>query len=419
VALRGADVRRLSRRCVRVSVRVADRPWRLRRHVAMRIAIDLLAVRTAGMKNYTCGFLPALGRLSPGDDFLVFLTPDVARLVEADLPSNMVIRVVAVKRTARLLWEQIVLPIALRTWRADVLFAPFDIAPFVATCPILLAVRNPSPALIRFESGSSGWRSYLNAQIHKVMSFWSCRKSRLVFYPTRFAADLLGAIMHVPERKRRVVAHGMDRQYFIEPRPSDAVLPQYVGARQYVLYVSGFYPYKHPEVLIDAFRLFVDRHPEDRTALVLVGADLLIPNAKRVAEHRLREQVRTLGLEDRVIFPGQVPREHLVVLYQNARAFVLPTVMETFGQPFVEAMASAAPVLCADMPFAREICGDAARYFPPGDRNALADLLETVLRAGPDAAALARAGRERSAAFSWTKEAEGTLSLLVEAARRP
>ena len=223
--------------------------------------------------------------------------------------------------------------------------------------------------------------------------------------------------MNVPEHKRRVVFHGTDCDYFTRARGAQPVLEHYgLEDHKYVLYVSGFYSYKHPEVLIDAFHAFV-RSAGNDFKLVLVGADLLIEKTKRAAEERLRQQVGRLGLEADVIFAGQVPREHLVVLYQNTAAFVLPTVMETFGLPFVEAMASSAPVICADMPFAREICGDAALYFPAGDRVMLATHLGSVACGGSQARRMAEAGRERSKAFSWQREAKGTLDLLTEVVR--
>ena len=380
----------------------------------MRVAIDLLAVRSWGMKNYTAGVLPALAALAPASRFLVFLTPEIAALVRDLVPANMEIQTVRVGLAQRLLWEQTILPIRLRRWRADVLFATFDIAPVLSPCPVLLAVRNPSPALMGPEGGSKTVPQSVAAHVHRLLSYVSCRRSRMVFYPTAFAADLLGDIMRVPASKRRVVFHGTDCSYFTQPRDGRAALEQYGLERQkYVLYVSGFYPYKHPEVLVDAFHTFVQSAGRG-FKLVLVGADLLIAKTKRVAEDRLRAQVSRLGLENDVIFAGQVPREHLAILYQQAAAFVLPTVMETFGLIFVEAMASSVPVICADMGFAREVCGDAALYFPPGDRAALAVHLAAVAHGGAPVDRMIEAGRARASAFSWRREAEGTLALLTE-----
>lgn len=385
----------------------------------MRIAIDLLAVRSWGMKNYTSGLLPEMGALAPSTEFLVFLRPDIARLVEGTLPANVRVREVKVGLASRLLWEQTVLPLVLLRWRADVLFAAFDLAPLLAPCPILLAIRNPSPATIQDHTVPKTLANRVTGNVHRWLSYCSCLRSRLVFYPTEFAADLLGSVMSVPKAKRRVVHHGTDRTYFTVRRdPADVFRTLGLETRKYVLYVSGFYYYKHPEVLVDAFETFAREPANAGFKLVLVGADLLVANAKRTAEDKLRQQVARLGLTDRVVFAGQVPREQLAALYQNAAAFVLPTVMETFGLVFVEAMASGAPVICADMPFAREICGDAARYFPPGDAAAAAEWLQRVVHDRAEVEQMSTAGRRRSGDFSWRLEAEGTLALLTEMVRR-
>jgi glycosyltransferase involved in cell wall biosynthesis len=385
----------------------------------MRVAIDLLAVRSWGTRNYTAGLLPALGALAPSCTFQVWLRPEIADLVRSLVPANVEIRTLGLGVAPRIVWEQTLLPLLLARWRADVLFAGFDIAPVLAPCPVLLAVRNPSPATIGDAAVPKSLGQHLAGRVHQTLSWLSCRRARLVFYPTAFAAELLGSVMRVPAARRRVVHHGTDREYFAVARPAANALGRYgLESRSYVLYVSGFYPYKHPEVLIEAFHTFANEAAGQRFKLVLVGADLLIAASKRVMEGRLRAQVQALGLSDRVVFTDQVAREDLAALYQNAAAFVLPSVMETFGLPYVEAMASGAPVICADMPFAREICGDAARYFPPGDCHALAELIAGVTTDGDEAGRMAAAGRERSAAFSWPREARGTFDLLLEVAQR-
>ncbi len=382
--------------------------------VGARIAIDLLAVRSWGMKNYTMGVLPALAALAPQDRFLVLLRPEIAELVTPSVPANVEVRTLDAGVIRRLFWEQIVLPWVLARWRADVLFATFDIAPVLAPCPILLAVRNPSPAIVHDRAARRSVGDYLTARIHSGLSYWSCRRSRLVFYPTQFAADLLGDVMQLPARKRRVVHHGSDREDLAVRRDPQLLDGVGVLPGRYVLYVSGFYPYKHPEVLLDAFASFLCTPGGQGFKLVLVGADLLIANAKRVVEDRLRQQAIDLGVADAVIFAGQVSRDQLAALYQHAIVFALPTVMETFGLVFVEAMASGTPVLCADTPFAREICGDAARYFPPGDHETLASQLAVVVSDGAERARMSVQGRERADRFSWQREAHETYQLLRE-----
>ena len=126
----------------------------------------------------------------------------------------------------------------------------------------------------------------------------------------------------------------------------------------------------------------------------------------------LKALVAKLGIGERARFLGYVPAADIPILYQNATAFVLPTSIETFGHPFVEAMSCGVPVICADIPVAHEICGDAALYFPVGDTDALAQAIESLV-SGPDMRAqMIRLGRGRAAQFTWDREALETLVLL-------
>lgn len=62
-------------------------------------------------------------------------------------------------------------------------------------------------------------------------------------------------------------------------------------------------------------------------------------------ESQLRRQVRELGLDDDVLFPGFVSGVEKVSLYQTAKVFVLPSHHENFGFVSVEAMACRVPVV--------------------------------------------------------------------------
>jgi len=347
--------------------------------------------------------MPALGRLAQDDDFLVFMSPEVAHLVGAQLPDNFQQQITDVTKRVglRVLWEQVVLPRYLQAWQADVLFAPFDIAPLASPSPVLLAVRNPSPVL-------HGKTLALRTQVHRLLAYLSCRRARLVFYPSFYASKVLGDTMGVPLSKRMVVHHGTDHSIWSTVQEPFPVLDRYhIESQRYVLFVSQLYPYKRPDVLIDGFATW--RRITGRTGYKLVLAG---ESPSRAFEQKLRQRVRELELEDVILFLGYVPGIHVAILYQQAAVFVLPTVMETFGHPFVEAMASGTPVVCADTEFARELCGDAVLYFPAGDAQALAHALEVVISQPSVAVRMREAGRHRAKMFSWDREARETLALL-------
>jgi glycosyltransferase involved in cell wall biosynthesis len=84
-----------------------------------------------------------------------------------------------------------------------------------------------------------------------------------------------------------------------------------------------------------------------------------------------------------------VPRAELNWHYRHARAFVMPSISEGFGQVYLEALANGCPVIgtrnsvLPDLSAAQQWI----RYVEPGDSDGLADCLGEVLRTpAPDAA---------------------------------
>jgi glycosyltransferase involved in cell wall biosynthesis len=96
-------------------------------------------------------------------------------------------------------------------------------------------------------------------------------------------------------------------------------------------------------------------------------------------------------------------------LYRGALALCFPSVAEGFGLPVLEALGAGVPVIASDLPVLREIGSDTALFVPVGDDEALAKAFDAVsdsrLRTR-----LAAAGRDRAAAFTWERTAEGTMS---------
>lgn len=377
----------------------------------MRIAINLTAVREdmAGPMNYCAGFLAALGGLAPQDQFLIFLTPDVRRHIKLDHAGNFAWHLVDFRKRIwlRVIWEQLVLPLHLLKWRAEALFAAFDLAPFFSPCATVLGIRNPSP--VRKTAGID-WK----ALTHRWLSRYSCKRAQYVFYPTKYAEKLLGEALRVPAEKRRVIPHGTDHELWRAREDERSILKNYgVESGCYLLFVSNFYPYKQPDLVVKAFALWLAQSKRAEFKLLLVGKG---PKIFDEFEIKLRGLVGSLVLQGSVIFTGYVPRAHLPALYRHSAAFVLPTLIETFGHPFVEAMACGAPVVCMDTEFARELCGEAARYLPNSDPIVLAEAIETIIAQPALADAMRRAGISRSKEFSWEREARETLGLLRAAA---
>jgi alpha-1,3-rhamnosyl/mannosyltransferase len=112
----------------------------------------------------------------------------------------------------------------------------------------------------------------------------------------------------------------------------------------------------------------------------------------------------------RIIRTGRVDFEDLIRLYASADCFLFPSLLEGFGFPPLEAMASGTPVVCSDRPSLPEVVGDAALTAPPDDIETLVRCVTQVLGDSSVAATLRERGLAQSASFSWARTADQTVA---------
>ena len=83
-------------------------------------------------------------------------------------------------------------------------------------------------------------------------------------------------------------------------------------------------------------------------ALVLkeVETTLVLPGPFTPYTFELRELVKKLGIEKKVLFLGKVSEKELMRLYQEAAVYAYPSTKEDFGMVVIESMAHGVPVVC-------------------------------------------------------------------------
>jgi glycosyltransferase involved in cell wall biosynthesis len=177
------------------------------------------------------------------------------------------------------------------------------------------------------------------------------------------------------------------------------------------LFVSHYNYYRNFETLIRALPRLRNLLQGHSIKLLLTCSLVAGSNPGAYRSDRAAGLIRSLDVSEMVVELGTIPYHQLHQVYARAHAYVTPAYTETFAHPLVEAMASGVPVVASDLAVHREICGDAAVYFPKFSSEELAESVARIAQSPEKARLMAETGRERSRQFSWKIHVEKLLEV--------
>jgi PEP-CTERM/exosortase A-associated glycosyltransferase len=141
-------------------------------------------------------------------------------------------------------------------------------------------------------------------------------------------------------------------------------------------FAGSFYGYEGLDLLIEAARRMLPKHPNLRVLLVGGGPQ----------EQALKAQAAAAGIGDRVVFTGRVPHGEVQRYYELIDVLAYPrqsirlTELVTPLKP-LEAMAQGRMLVASDVGGHRELIrhGETGFLFRAGDPQALADAIDDLL----------------------------------------
>jgi glycosyltransferase involved in cell wall biosynthesis len=168
----------------------------------------------------------------------------------------------------------------------------------------------------------------------------------------------------------------------------------------FILYVGMRQHYKNFKTLLSAYSVWPRRK---EVQLMVVG------NPWSDEE---KKQMIASGIESNVVCRSGITDEELCALYNQALAFVYPSLSEGFGIPLLEAMACGCPIVASRIPIFREVAGDIPYFFDPLNKEELIAALE--------AACFSKGTQtirdDILTIYSWDRNAQTTLKLYKELA---
>lgn len=331
------------------------------------------------------------------------------------------------------LWTIIRLSLEMLFHRPKILFVPAHVLPLIHPRRTLLTIhdiafkREKSVYIEPLTSPEKRWIKNIAILFCKYISLfrgrhfvydpttylnWSTRyglrHAKKIIAVSQATKDELVAVYQVRPDKVAVVHNGYDRQSYYPIKASEKikkVLSKHDLNFPYLLYVGRLEKKKNIPLLVEAFALLKENHPEIKEKLVLVGL-------AGYGYNEVKYIIEEYNLNAEVIILGWLEEEDLPAIHCGARAFVFPSRHEGFGIPVLQALACALPTLVSDLPVFREIVGESVLYFDKDDKMDLAEKMYRLLSDGNLRRSLREKGLVKAKSFSWEKCAEETLRVM-------
>jgi glycosyltransferase involved in cell wall biosynthesis len=392
------------------------------------ILFNALASTAGGGLTYLRNVLPRLKQQGRNHHFVVLLPEE--RYDEFSIWQNESLTMDKPLRTTglvkRLWWEQTALKKILRQRQINALVSLGNFAMIGPAIPQILFSRNAlyfSTYFMKDLRRRRAWPMLAGHLLKSCLAKWSLRIADYHVTPSAAMAEYLQAEGVKPERLK-VLPFGFDSSIFIGQRKPLAANKAAALAKKpdaiKLLYVSHYNYFRNFETLLRALPLLKARF-ERPVQLVLTTE--LKPGAVYGGYHTdaAFALIEQLKLTDDVLMLGTVNYDQLSWVYQACDVFVCPSYAESFGHPLLEAMSAKLPVVAANLPVHREICGDAAVYFDVFDEGQLASQVTQVLRDATMREHLAAAGEKRIQQFSWDAHVAGLMEFVetIAVAKKP
>jgi len=235
---------------------------------------------------------------------------------------------------------------------------------------------------------------------------------RIYFYPLKYLVGFAKDIVTVSDfeknrmiqhqfgtgKRFHVVYHGVDTSFkpkeHQDPVKLAEIKTKYNLPDKFILFVGRLNVRKNVSSLLYAFKLVLEKR--DDYKLVIVGGK----DWKSLDIDRL---IDDLDISKNLVLTGGIYGEELPLVYSLATIFCFPSFDESFGLPPLEAMAAGVPVVVSDRSSVPEICGEAALYFDPDNREQIAQQLLTLLSDEALRQKQSELGLLQASKFTWLK----------------
>lgn len=261
------------------------------------------------------------------------------------------------------------------------------------------------PIIATIHATESGRNSGIHDEVQRYINdteWMLTYEATEVIVNSNYMKNELQRLFGLPYEKINVVPNGVNLNLY------NGIERDYDFRRQYaadnekiILYVGRLVYEKGIQNLIAAMPKVLNGYHDSK--LIIAGKGGMIDE--------LRDEVRRLGIENKVYFTGYLNLNQVTKMYKCADVAVFPSTYEPFGVVALEGMLSGTPVVVSDVGGLNEIVQHRENGMKSyaGNPNSIADSILELLYNPDLCAQVSRAAKAKvKAQYNWTKIAQDT-----------
>ena len=231
------------------------------------------------------------------------------------------------------------------------------------------------PLISTIHATESGRNSGIHDETQRYIndSEWMLTyESSEVIVNSNYMKNEVQRLFGLPYDKINVIPNGVNLQLFSNVNIDYDFRRQYaMDNEKIILYVGRLVYEKGIQNLIAAMPKILDRYHDSK--LIICGRGGMIDD--------LREQVKYLGIDNKVYFAGYCDSKKMQKMYRCADVAVFPSTYEPFGIVAIESMLSGTPTIVSDVGGLNEIVehGVTGMKSYAGNSNSIADSVLALL----------------------------------------
>ena len=293
----------------------------------MRIGIEAQRIfrkNKHGMDYVVLEEIKELQKMDTRNEYFVFVAPGEDRCIQDTRNFN----IMEIGNDFYPMWEQITLPRAVNELNLDILHCTSNTAPLRCKVPLILTLHDIIFLEDRDRSNHSlyqnlGW-FYRRLVVPRIL-----KKCKRIITVSDYELDNIVSKLSIPQERMAMIYNGYN-EWFKPTIKEDFTYQKYIDQSGYFFFLGNTDPKKNTERTLIAYSKYLEKSNAKRQ-LLMADLDKLYLND--ILTRNGIEHIRKM-----IIMPGYIVNSDLPNIYNNAFAFLYPSLRESFGIPLLEAM---------------------------------------------------------------------------------